>query len=112
MDAHPTFHHAANGDLLRPRILSFDSTFSKQDTKAITVNINSQPTTIPAQKAVDTFDDTKAWWFEDDGHGGASHQGRYKPGWYGVKVPKTGTTITIKSGGSQSAAMDVVVAPK
>ncbi len=112
VDAHPTFHHAANGDLLRPRILSFDSTFSKQDTKAITVNINSQPTTIPAQKAVDTFDDTKDWWFENDGHGGASHQGRYKPGWYGVKVPKTGTTITIKSGGSQSAAMDVVVAPK
>jgi immune inhibitor A len=112
VDAHPTFHHAANGDLLRPRILSFDSTFSKQNTKAVTVNTNSQPTTIPAQKAVDTFDDTKDWWFESDGHGGASHQGRYKPAWYGVNVPKTGTTITVKSGGSQSAAMEVVVAPK
>ena len=112
VDAHPTFHHAANGDLLRPRILSFDSTFSKQNTKAITVHINSQPTTIPAQPGVDTFDDTKDYWFDTDGHGPADHQGRYEPEWYSVKVPKTGTTITIKSGGPQSATLDVIVASK
>ena len=113
VDAHPTFHHASDGTLLRPRILSFDSTFSKQNTKAITVNINSKPTTIPAQAGVDTFDDTKDYWFADDGHGApADHPGRYEPEWNSVRVPKTGTTISIKSGGPQSANMQVVVAPK
>jgi immune inhibitor A len=115
VDAHPTFHHAADGSgaLLRPRILSFDSTFSKQNTKAITVNINSKPTTIPSQQGVDTFDDTKDWWFDADQHGATgSHPGRYQPGWYGVKVPKTGTTVSIKRGGPQRAKHTDEVAPK
>ena len=109
VDAHPTFHHAQDGTLLRPRILSFDSTFSKQDTKAITVNINSKPTTIPAQKGVDTFDDTKDYWFATENGHATPHPGRYQPGWNSVKVPKTGTTISIKSGGPQSATMEVEV---
>ncbi|HET9937610.1 MAG TPA: hypothetical protein VFQ28_02380, partial [Gaiella sp.] len=92
-----------------PRILSFDSTFSKQDTKAITVNINSKPTTIPAQKGVDTFDDTKDYWFATENGHATPHPGRYQPGWNSVKVPKTGTTISIKSGGPQSATMEVEV---
>jgi hypothetical protein len=29
-----------------------------------------------------------------------------------VKVPKTGTTVTVKSGGPQSAFLQVEVAPK
>jgi immune inhibitor A len=115
VDAHPTFFHASDGSgaLLRPRILSYDSTFGKQDTKAITVHINGQATTIPAQPAVATFDDTQDWWFDSDTHGSTgSHPGRYQPGWYGVKVPKSGTTITVKSGGPQSAFLQVEVAPK
>jgi len=109
VDAHPTFHHYYDGQLVRPRILSYDSAFSKQDTKSITIHKNSQPTKIPGQKAVPTFDDTKDWWFADDGH---AHSGRYEPGWVGVKVPKTGTTVTVKSGGPKSAFLEVVVAPK
>jgi immune inhibitor A len=113
VDAHPTFHHASDGTLLRPRILAYDSTFGKQNTKAITVHINSQATTIPSQPAVPTFDDTKDWWFNADEHASTgSHTGRYQPGWNGVKVPKTGTTITVKSGGPQSAFLQVEVAPK
>jgi immune inhibitor A len=84
-----------------------------KNTKAITVNINSKPTTIPSQQGVDTFDDTKDWWFDADQHGATgSHPGRYQPGWYGVKVPRTGTTVSIKSGGPQSAKLTVEVAPK
>ena len=115
IDAHPTFFHAADGSgaLLRPRILSYDSTFGLQNTKAITVHINGQATTIPAQPAVPTFDDTKDWWFNADEHASTgSHAGRYQPGWYGVNVPKTGTTITVESGGPQSAFLQVEVAPK
>ena len=100
IDAHPQFHHAADGTLLRPRILSFDSTFGRGRIPRITVNINSQPTTIPAQDAVTVFDDTKTWWFNIDEHGSTgSHPGRYQPGWYSVNPPKTGTTITVKDQG-------------
>jgi len=102
VDAHPTFFHAADGSgaLLRPRILAFDSTFSRQRTSPITVNINSKRTRIPSQAGVDTFDDTKDWWFDNDGDGATgSHPGRYQPGWYGVNVPKTGTVITVENRG-------------
>jgi immune inhibitor A len=113
VDAHPTFHHSYDGHLLRPRILSADSTFGKQNTKAITVHKDGQPTTIPSQPAVPTFDDTKDWWFNADQHAATgAHVGRYQPGWVGVKVPKTGTTVTVKSGGPQSAFLQVEVAPK
>jgi len=113
VDAHPTFHHSYDGWLLRPRILTFDSTFSKQNTKAITVHKDGQRTTIPAQPGVDTFDDTKDWWFNADEHAATgSHVGRYQPGWYGVNVPKTGTTVKITNGGPHSAALNVEVAPK
>ncbi|MBK8469854.1 MAG: immune inhibitor A [Actinomycetales bacterium] len=96
VDAHPTFQHWADGELMRPRILSADSTFGTQKVKAFTVHKNSQPSTIRQQPAQRTFDDTRAWWFNSDRHAATgSHIGRYQPGWVGVKVPKTGTVITV-----------------
>jgi immune inhibitor A len=113
VDAHPTFHHDSTGNLLRPRILSYDSAFGKQKTKGITVHINSQASSLPSQSAVPTFDDTKDYWFDCDADAcTGSHQGRYQPGWNSVKVPKTGTTVTVTSGGPQSAFLQVEVAPK
>jgi immune inhibitor A len=113
IDAHPTFYHSYDGHLLRPRILSYDSTFGLDKTTAITVHKNSQPTSIPSAAAVSVFDDTKTWWFNNDGHGATgSHVGRYQPGWYGVDVPKTGTLIRVKSVSSQGDFMQVEVSPK
>jgi immune inhibitor A len=106
VDAHPTFHHAADGQLLRPRILSFDSTFTLDPTDSITVNKNGVPTVIASQPAAPVFDDRNDYWFADDGHG---HVGRYQPNWVGVKVPKTGTTIRLKSVSAQGAFMQVSV---
>jgi immune inhibitor A len=61
---------------------------------------------------VSTFNDLNSYWSNDDGHGATgSHAGRYQPGWYGVDVPKTGTTITVKSISAQGALMQVQVAP-
>ena len=97
IDAHPSFHHSYDGHLLRPRVLSFDSTFGHKKTDAITINKDGQPTKIPSQKAVKEFDDRDKWWFDSDEHGATgSHLGRYQPGWNGVNVPKTGTQIRIK----------------
>jgi len=59
------------------------------------------------------FDDTKTWWYNTDGDGAAgSHPGRYQPGWYGVDVPKTGTTIRVVSSSKQGNQLNLVVAPK
>lgn len=48
-----------------------------------------------------------------DEHGATgSHPGRYQPGWYGVDVPKTGTTIRVVSSSMQGNSLNVLVAPK
>jgi immune inhibitor A len=94
VDAHPTFHHYADGQLVRPRILTYDSTFTLESTDAITVNKNGQPTLIPSEAAVSRFDDRNDYWFATDSDG---HVGRFQPNWVGVKVPKTGTRVTLRS---------------
>ncbi|HYH73814.1 MAG TPA: immune inhibitor A domain-containing protein [Nocardioides sp.] len=112
VDAHPTFHHWPNGDLMRQRILSYDSTFGTERTDAITLHNNGVAATIPSQRAVPRFDDTKTWWFNCDQHAcTGKHQGRYQPGWTGVDVPKTGTTITV-NGATTGSHLNVTVAPK
>ena len=112
VDANPDFYHSFDGQLLRPRVLSFDSTFGLERTDAITVNKNSRPTTIPSRAAVPVFDDTRSWWSNTDVHAATgSHVGRYQPGWNGVEVPKTGTLIRVKSV-SATGFMQVQVSPK
>jgi immune inhibitor A len=110
VDAHPSFHHSYDGHLLRNRVLSYDSTFGLEPTTAITVHKDSKPTTIASQPAVPMFDDTKTWWFNSDGHAATgSHVGRYQPGWYGVDVPKTGTTIRVVNTSAHGQMMKVLV---
>ena len=112
IDAHPSFHHSYDGHLLRPRVLSFDSTFGHKKTDAITINKDGQPTKIPSQKGVKEFDDRDTWWFDSDEHGATgSHPGRYQPGWNGVNVPKTGTQIRIKGEKQGGEVLDVEVRP-
>jgi immune inhibitor A len=111
VDAHPTFHHYADGTLMRQRLLSYDSTFGVERTDAITIHKNSEPASIPSQPAVRTFDDTRTWWYDcDDDACTGSHDGRYQPGWTGVDVPKTGTTVTVN--GSVKGHLNITVAPK
>ena len=113
VDAHPTFWHYADGQLMRPRLLAYDATFGVKATTAITVHKNSQASTIPSQPAVSRFDDTKDWWFDSDQHAATgSHDGRYQPGWVGVQVPKTGTTVTVNGVVAGGGHLNITVAPK
>ncbi len=112
VDAHPTFHHYADGTLMRQRLLSYDSTFGTEPTDAITVHKDSKPASIPSQPAVRTFDDTQTWWFDCDTDAcTGAHEGRYQPGWTGVDVPKSGTTVTV-NGGTSNGHLNITVAPK
>ncbi|HXH87185.1 MAG TPA: hypothetical protein VNI55_01075 [Gaiellaceae bacterium] len=93
--------------------MSYDSTFGLEKTDAIVINKNSQPIIIASQPAVSTFDDTKDYWFNADEHAATgAHVGRSEPGWFGVNVPKTGTTIRVKSTSAQGTFMQAEVAPK
>ena len=115
VDAHPEFTHWSNGTLMRNRILSYDSTFGLESTDAITLHNPADGTagTVASKPAQPVFDDTKTWWFSADEHGATgSHPGRYQPGWYGVDVPKTGTTIRVVSSSKQGNSLNVLVAPK
>jgi immune inhibitor A len=116
IDAHPKLNHWKNThELIRPRIQSYDSTFGLEKSKEITVSLNGKATKIPGQGAVSTFDDTKSWWTNSDGHGATgSHPGRYQPGWFGVNPPKTGTTIQVLKpghGGGSGSFVTVEVRP-
>jgi immune inhibitor A len=96
VDAHPAFDHAPDGTLLRPRISSRDSAFGLTRTKAQTLHYNGVEYTLRGRAAKPLFDDLKTWWYGSDEHSASGeHEGHYQPGWYGVDVPKTGTTIRV-----------------
>ena len=96
VDAHPTPEHWSNGQLMRQRIQSYDSTFGLEKTDRITLHLNGVPTTIASKPAVREFNDLRSYWIGDDGHTPASH-GRFQPGWSSVKVAGTGTNIRVQN---------------
>jgi immune inhibitor A len=99
VDAHPDLEHwDGTNELMRPRILSRDSTFGLSGVPALTLHNNGLPTHLPAKPAVSVFDDSREYWFNSDTHGTTpNHPGRYQPGWASVDVPNTGTRVTVKS---------------
>jgi immune inhibitor A len=111
VDAHPELSHWADGTLMRPRILAYDSTFGLEATDPITLHLGGVAGTIASKPAVPTFDDTKTWWINADEHAATgSHVGRYQPGWYSADVPKTGTQIRVLD--EDGAVLVVQVGPK
>ncbi|WP_220454083.1 immune inhibitor A domain-containing protein [Nocardioides immobilis] len=111
VDAHPQLSHWPDGTLMRPRILSADSTFGLEATDPIVLHLNGVTGKVAKKSAVPLFDDTLPWWVATDGHQvDGKHPGRYQPGWYGVDVPDTGTTIRVVS--VRNGVMTVKVAPK
>ena len=95
VDAHPVFSHAPDGTLLRPRTLTYDSAFSRKPTTRQVIHYQDNRVVLKSHKAAPLFDDTLDWWYNRDEHTVTTHPGRYQPGWYGVDVPKTGTTIRV-----------------
>jgi immune inhibitor A len=66
VDAHPNVEHWADGSVMRPRIQSYDATFSLDRTDAITLHGPGGAKTIASKAAVTTFDDTKSYWVNGD----------------------------------------------
>ena len=110
VDAHPTFDHWSDGQLMRGRIQAYDSTFGLEPAKSFVLHKEGVPTTVPGKPAVPVFNDLLDWWKDSDGHSAESH-GRHQVGWMGVNVPKTGTYIKVKNTNEKGRYMNVEVGP-
>jgi immune inhibitor A len=111
VDAHPQLEHYYNGQLMRARISSYDSTFGLERTDRITINLGGVPTRIRSKPAVRLFDDLRSYWIGDDGHTPAFH-GRFQPGWQSVKVAGTGTRIRVNDQDYGGRVLEVEVNPR
>jgi len=102
VDSHPAILHWGDGSfagsVARPRIQSYDSTFTLGPTDAITLHNGPGGTTLtsPSQPGVAKFNDNNSYWINGD-PGDAVANGRYQSEWSSVNVPHTGTTIQLKS---------------
>ena len=96
VDANPAPLHWADGSVMRPRLQSFDATFTTQASDAITVHNGGVAVTVPSRAGVSTFDDSKSYWVPGD-PGDAPANGRYQAEWNSVKVPNTGTSMRVTS---------------
>ena len=98
IDSHPGVLHWSSGDTVRPRIQSYDATFTLAPTDAVTLHNGpgGSTVTVASQAGVSTFNDNNSYWVNGD-PGDAPANGRYQSEWNSVNVPHTGTQIHIQS---------------
>jgi immune inhibitor A len=103
VDAHPELLlRPDNGQVWRPRVQSYDSTFSKERTDQICLNLGGAKDCYGGLRGNPRFDDTQSYWE-------APNPAINNKGWSSVKVPATGTTIEVKSISAQGNFMQVHV---
>lgn len=104
VDAHPDLIlRPDNGQVWRPRMQSYDSTFGLERTDPICLHTSSTVSEcyggLPANPV---FDDTKSYWVAPDASIG-------NKGWASVPLPATGTTIRVVGTSAQNSLMQVLV---
>jgi immune inhibitor A len=103
VDAHPDLLlRPDNGQVWRPRIQSYDSTFGKQATDEVCLHMNSEEECYGGLPANPLFDDTQSYWFPAGAAPGHL-------GWSSVPLPATGTTIRVVNTSAQGNFMQVHV---
>jgi immune inhibitor A len=106
VDSHPgIMTWADDGSQMRPRIQSYDATFTNAKTDAITLHnpATGVATKLKSLNGVTTFNDslrdsdgTSIYWTP-----AAASDGRWKAGWNSVDVPNTGTVMKVVITGNQ-----------
>jgi immune inhibitor A len=103
VDAHPDLLlRPDNGNVWRPRIQSYDSTFGLEPTDVVCLHLNSVEGCYGGLPANPLFDDTQSYWVAPDASIGHL-------GWASVPLPATGTTIRVRSVSAQGNFMQVHV---
>jgi immune inhibitor A len=108
VDAHPGILHWSDGQVVRPRIQSYDSTFTTKKTQSITLHKEGVATTFASKPGETVFDDTRSWWTASDPGDALGH---YQASWVGVNVPKTGTSVKVKSTNKKKHSVDIEIRP-
>ena len=94
IDARPNvLHWADDGSNMRARFQAFDATFGTP-AQSISLQHNGVTTTVPAQPAVNVFNDNDSHWVASDP---GDELGHHQAGWFSVDHPNTGTVIQVKS---------------
>ena len=96
VDAHPAPLYRPDGAVWRARVLAYDSTFGMDDTDAVTLHINGEPSSFGGLPPTPFFDDRLSWWSAETPLAG-------------VDVPKTGTQIQTNGAKRNSPWMKVKV---
>jgi immune inhibitor A len=94
IDSHFKTFNWKSGDVARPRLQSYDATFTLDPTKELSLFNVGDKLLVPSHKAKSVFDDSIRYWTKDD-PGDAPGDGRYQAAWNSVKNPHTGTIIKI-----------------
>lgn len=103
VDAHPDLLlRPDNGQVWRPRVQSYDSTFGLDKTDKICLHLNGIEGCYGGLAANPKFDDMKSYWVAPNASIG-------NKGWASVPVPHTGTTIRVVSVSAQGNFMQVHV---
>lgn len=92
IDANPEPLYRADGTPWRSSVQVYDATFGLEATDEVTLHFNGAPSTFSSQPAVRVFDDARQYWFAERADAG-------------VKVPNTGTRITVVSYNPQTNVM-------
>ena len=102
VDAHPALMlRPDNGQVWRPRMQSYDSTFGLDKTDKICLHTTSTVSQCYGPlPAVSTFNDNNSYWVAPNASIGHN-------GWASVPVPHTGTTIRVVSVSSQNNFMQI-----
>ncbi|MFF3948244.1 immune inhibitor A domain-containing protein [Streptomyces sp. NPDC001902] len=98
IDAHPKALKWSDGTLQRNRVQSYDSTFTKARTDAITLHKNGVATKLPSLPGNTVFDDKNSYWSSENPTGS-------------VKVSPTNTSITILHEARDGSTITVRVGP-
>lgn len=94
VDSHPTPLMRPDNNPWRPRVQSYDSTFTLEPTDAITLHQNSVAKSYPSLPAVSLFDDNNSYWSSTTATAS-------------VQVPHTGTKIRVVSMTNQKMVIKV-----
>ena len=84
IDAHPQPIYNLEGQPWRGRIALYDATFTPQKADSFTLHVNDKPSYVRGQAGQPVFDDSRTYWYPETPL-------------TGVKVPNTGTRITVVS---------------
>lgn len=99
VDANPEAERWADGSLMRNRIQAYDSTFSTSPSKGFALHDDGIPAKIVGKAPQPYFDDHTGTYYDEENPTG------------GVKVPDTGTRITILKELPRDGTMIVSVGP-